>query len=214
MLRTIAIFMLVTAAIGAIWACGGSSSSSGAGGASTQSYCATLSGYATQCNKNDACSQAEVAQCSTYASQFSSAYLAAATTCIKPPYNCSADGGTVPGSTQCIAQQLSAAAPTAAQQKVKDDFCAQCPDGTDSTNPTSCSQFFSVMFDDAGKTASTGYAVLVAGDALAQQIDQKCTGGTLSQDAGATLGCAGNFDLCAAFTLAFGSNSPQACNHN
>jgi hypothetical protein len=107
----------------------------------------------------------------------------------------------------------SGATPTAAQAKVKSDFCAQCPDGADKNNPNACSQFFTVTYNDAGNTSSPGVLVLISGDALAQQIDQKCTGGTQQQDAGSGFGCAASFEICAAFTFAYASNTPQACNN-
>jgi hypothetical protein len=187
---------------------GGDGGSSGGGGGDPSGYCSALSDYAKQCNKTDQCTQDEVAACPSIAPQFSAAYLAAATACVKPPYDCS-DAGS-PSRTQCINQQLGNAMPTGAQTQVKNDFCVECSDGTDKSDPSSCSQFFTLTYNDAGKASSPGLLVLGVNDSLAQKIDQRCTG--LSQDGGSVLGCTTSFRVCAALVVAASSNLPKSCN--
>jgi hypothetical protein len=207
-LRALAFFAIALTVAIAVACSGGTSTSSGSG--VTSGYCSSVSDYAKQCNKTDQCTQDIIAACPSITSQFSGAYLAAATACLKPPYDCS-DGGN-PGLTHCLDQQLASATPTAAQMQVKNDFCLQCPDGADKNNPTACSQFFTITYDDAGKMSSPGYFVLVVNDSLAQQIDQRCTGLPPSQDGGSGFGCAGSFEICSALVYGSSSNLPKSCN--
>jgi hypothetical protein len=190
-------------------------SSSGSGpGANTTDFCSKLSDFATQCNKTDPCTQAEVQNCSTLAGNFSSAFIAAADACVSAPYQCGDGGAANSTSNACLQQQLAGAAPTPAQTQVKNDFCAQCPDGASKSNPQSCSNFFSATPDgDGGTKEGPGYIVLISNDAIASQIDQKCTGGASQKDAGLFNDCATSFDLCSVLIFSATANTPKACNN-
>ena len=194
---------------GAICACSSSNGGTAGGGGATSDLCSKYNAYVAQCNKTDACTMAIEQNCSTYFGNYSSAYLGAADACVVAPYDCS-DGGK-PAASTCVAQQLSSATPTAAQAKVKADFCAQCPDGASKSNPMSCSQFFQVSPSDGGISGGPGIVVLIANDAIATQIDQKCTGGQVQTDGG-TSDCVFSFAFCSALVLGADSNTPQACN--
>lgn len=101
------------------------------------------------------------------------------------------------------------ASPTPAQEKVKTDFCAQCPDGTSPSYPTSCSEFFAVGVDDAGQSTTVGNAVLAVSDALAATMDMQCTGAG-AVDSGIS-DCASSFKNCVGAIVHYDANLPAPC---
>ena len=176
---------LATAAAAAVIACGSSSSGSGPGRG--DAFCSTFSDYARQCGKTDPCTDLRVQNCPSFESNVSAAYVSATIACAMPPYKC--DGGAAT-SPSCLLSQLVASTPTAAQAKVKADFCAQCPDGKSQAMPRSCSNFFLAPPPGAGLYVQFG------NDAIAAQMDKQCTGASASTDGGAVTDCALRFFGC------------------
>jgi hypothetical protein len=187
------------------------SGSEGGGGDSPEVsvFCAALAGFDAQCGPGTRCAQAEVEYCSTWAPSFSSVFLTSETSCVAPPYTCR-DGGTNPIALSCVASHFASVPPTAAQQKVKDDFCAMCPDGAAPSAPTGCTDFLTLMDNDAGTLTAVGAVVRLLNDSLDTAIDQQCTGPAAASDAGAG-DCVQAFESCAAQVLLFDANLPAAC---
>src|SRR5580658_11336902 len=81
---TLAASLLVFAGLSALPACNGGTStgSTGGGGSGASAYCNAISSYATRCNLTDPCTTNAVQQCSTIASSYSAAALAAIADCI------------------------------------------------------------------------------------------------------------------------------------
>src|SRR5579863_2102178 len=166
-------------------ACNGASSTSGDGGSPASgedapsgadasqiaALCSQVSAYSARCPDVSRCTQAQATYCSTWAPSFSATFLAGLEACIAPP-DC-LDAGMLFPTQACFKAHL--ASPTPAQEKVKTDFCTQCPDGTSPSYPNACSEFFAVGVDDAGKSTSVGNAVLVVSDDLAATMDTQCT---------------------------------------
>jgi len=121
-----------------------SCSSTGSGGGQ---LCQNYTSYLQACGSklSPACVTAFENQCPQFVTKLSNATVTAEESCLSPPYDC--DAGLA--LAECLLTKVAAAPPTAAQQKVKTDFCAQCPDGKSATYPTSCSTFFPSGSPDA-----------------------------------------------------------------
>ncbi len=175
-------------------ACG---SSSGGNSGSNASFCPTLMEYDNHCHRTDACSQALVRDCSARASDYSAAYLAAATECYSAPYDC--PDGSAAFASECLSAHLTSAPSTAAQEKIRTDLCAHCP-GSTSALPPFCGP--------GGSLA----VLLPWNDAIVEEIDQQCTGADAAPgraaDGGAVVDCTSAFLSCASKLI---PKSPSAC---
>jgi hypothetical protein len=177
------------------------------GAAGPSALCAKLASYEEVCPPTDRCAAAELQYCSTWAPSMSAGYDNAVENCLNPPYTCpDGGGGGNPVEGACLLSYLST--PTAAQQKVKADFCASCPDGAAPSAPQACTNFFALILEADGITAA-GAAVLLVNDALAGTMDQQCTG-VAAEDAGAQ-DCAQAFALCSVEVVLQDANLPGAC---
>jgi hypothetical protein len=176
--------------------------------AEVSAFCAALASYDAQCGAGTRCAQAEVQYCSTWAPSFSTAFLTAETSCVATPATCP-DGGGNPVLASCVRSTFGT--PTAAQMKVKADFCAMCPDGASAFAPTGCSDFLTLKESDAGNLTAVGAIALLLNDSLDDVIDQQCTGPAAAGVDAGTSDCAVAFELCAAAILVYDANLPAAC---
>jgi hypothetical protein len=211
-------FLVVAALVGACSTSAGESSerdassggqadgAEGGAGTAVADLCSKVSSYAKRCPPPTRCAQNQTTYCTTWTASFSAAFQAGLDECIASSQPC-LDAGLLFPTATCFRDHLGA--PTAAQAKVKTDFCAQCPDGTSASLPHACSDFFAFTVDDAGGSSSVGNAVLVAGDALAATIDSQCTG-PAAIDSGIA-DCAKAFQSCAGSALLFNANLPAPC---
>ena len=113
-----------------------SNGSNGSGSAAVSDVCSKANAYYAQCGAaEDACTKAELSDCTSYFGQFSNAFLAAIDSCVTEPFDC-ADGGANVTESNCFLAKMNAIAPDTAQTKLKTDFCAACPDGKSPPRPT------------------------------------------------------------------------------
>jgi hypothetical protein len=203
------------AASALVLACSGSSASGGTspeGGASAGesaavgALCSQVTAYLARCGAASPCTQEQGTYCSTWAPSFSAAFQAGLAACIAPSGAC-LDAGVLFPTQECLKPKLTS--PTPAQAKVKADFCAQCPDGTSASIPSSCSGFFALTVDDLGNATSVGNSVIAAGDDLAAMVDAQCTG-PAAADAG-NPDCARAFEACSGPIVILNANLPAAC---
>jgi hypothetical protein len=178
---------------------------SGVDASQVAALCSQVSAYSARCPDVSRCAQAQATYCTTWAPSFSAAFLAGLEACIAPP-DC-LDAGMLFPTQACFKAHL--ASPTPAQEKVKTDFCAQCPDGTSSSYPNACSEFFAVGVDDAGNSTTVGNAVLAVSDDLAATMDMQCTGAG-AVDSGVS-DCAVSFKNCVGAIVHYDANLPAPC---
>jgi hypothetical protein len=168
--------------------------------------CQKASAYAQQCGETNACATAELANCAQTYGAYSDAFVTAIDNCVTAPYTCPNEAGVSPSSA-CITSAIATLTPSAAQAKLKADFCAKCPDGASKFVASSCSGFYAAS--DGG--TELGALVLYYNDAVATAVDQQCTGSaTTSGDSGVN-DCAFNFLECALVPVESMSNQPAAC---
>jgi hypothetical protein len=198
-----AIVVLLAGCASLVSACSGSTTggSGGSGGATPAGFCADYQAYATKCNVHDACTTAILADCTSFASVFSSGYLSAFSTCASEE-TC-VDGGGTTAST-CFASAQAALQPTAAQAKLATDYCASCAPAPQT--PAQCAASFYSTGDGGLGIGST---LLDLNDTLTASIDTKCAE-TIGTDAG-LLGCSEGFYLCLASQLTSVVTLPAAC---
>jgi hypothetical protein len=195
-----AVIVAGCAGVGLVWlgvAC------SGGGGGNPNELCQDYTSYFQACGSplGQACVSAFESQCTQFVSSLSSVTIAAEQTCLSPPYQC--DAGLA--LAECFTSKIYAASPTAAQQKVRADFCATCPDGKSTTFPTSCTDFFPSGAPDGSLLYGPGLFVLEYSVSIATQFDQMCTS---ASDAG---DCASAFFTCAAQVVSQAVALPSAC---
>jgi hypothetical protein len=183
-------------------ACSASSGGEGGDGGAA-SLCATLTEYQAHCHPTDPCTLATEQRCSAHMSDYSAAYAAVMTECYSAPYDCTQ--ASTPLASVCVSAGVHTATPTAAQAKVKSDFCARCPDDPSPLGNKYCSNFY-------GSTDSIGSIVLRWNDTVASEVDRHCTS-TLAvseagADGGASVDCSGAFLRCAAGVI---PSLPAAC---
>jgi hypothetical protein len=162
------------------------------------------------------CLSQALAQCSTLQSQYSDAFQSAVVACAKTYSPCDPSNEPVvagPTFVSCVGAQIASATPTAAQAKVKADFCAMYASGTngDAGAPEiDCASFFPAAHPDAGAAvAGPGYLVLIASDSVAAEID-KCIPPTATQYDGVACSGLGCFKACAEDTFA-AAVTPAGC---
>jgi hypothetical protein len=150
----------------------GCTSSSGGGvgsGGGTSQYCSALSSYATKCNITDPCTQASIQNCESYAGTYSSAWLAAVTSCAAET-TCVDGGGAA--ATSCVRGLQASLTPTAAQEKLAQDYCALCATTAKQT-AAQCTQGFYQQPGDGG-LGGPGAFYLDYSDTVATSIDTQC----------------------------------------
>jgi hypothetical protein len=173
------------------------------GSGAVAAFCAKANAYYNQCGGADACTTAELAECTTFFAQFNPTFIAAVDSCVTTPFVCTEGGAG--GDNNCAQDALAGIKPDAAQTKVKTGFCALCPDGKSPSTPDSCSGFFEST--DAG--TAFGEALLELNDSVANQIDTNCLSGSIP-DAGVS-DCEEAFDLCALPILQNAFTEPAVC---
>ena len=147
--------------------------------------------------KSQACADGRTASCTQTLSTMRAEYQDAVAACTTDATTCD------DGPSTCIEGKMAGVTPTAAQLKVKDDFCATC------TAVTDCANAFYLI--DPNNGDGPGYTVLEASDSVAQGVDAKCTGASLDMDAGggdcvtAFITCVGDVSSSAL------PNDPDAC---
>ncbi len=188
------------------------------------SYCGALT---ATCNAfytgtPTACSQAARNECSTFQPTHSLAFRNAVVSCAKSFSPC------IKSFYDCIDDLSASATPTAAQARVKADFCAACPDkpGTGTVGP--CSTFFSKSATAGPGIYGLGLGVLKVSDTIAAEIGSKCvaaavSGGGGGSSSGGVGGGGGSAAPGACEALAFGAcenmvvkdrTTPSACHSN
>jgi hypothetical protein len=178
-------------------ACSSSSSKSGGGNGTTSSgevsgACTALSTYTVRCGagsyvQSQACTTALEQSCSAMLAVYTPTFQQAIAACDTPATDC--DDG--PGA--CYDQQMASVQPTAAQAKVREDYCNGCP------AETNCTATFFTM--DPVNGDGIGVPVLQVTDAIAEQVDSACTGNALL-DAGDGTDCTSAFGSCMAQIVA------------
>jgi hypothetical protein len=205
LLSLTALATFAAAALAIVPACNSSSSSSGVG---TSGYCADLTSLAQKCNLTDPCSQAEVRDCAQIASSLSNAAVNAAEQCLGGnDVQCpNTDGGTTSATTQCYTNALLGAQPTAAQQKLAQDYCNACAASMNLAVDACTSGFFKGA---DGGSGGLGTLFLYYNDDLITKIDQTCTP-AFSTDAG-SFGCSVGLLVCGTVVLQQNVYSPPEC---
>ena len=158
----------------------------GATGAVTPAACEASIRYRQRCAetteaKSEACAEGRRQNCSKTLPTMSPTYASAYAACTTDQVSCE------DGPDACIQPKMKelAAHPSAAQAKVRDDFCATCASA-------SCKDdFFAITEDGTGP----GYQILQISDTVAAAVDAKCTGAALDVDAGGG-DCVGAFREC------------------
>ncbi len=180
---------------------GNTSSANGAG-----SFCSALSSYATRCQLTSACDQVTVSTCPALATTFSNAYLDAVTECL-PSVLCGDAGES--SANACFNTSLGSAAPTAADQKLAEDYCAAC--ASILGEPSCVTEFTSASLDAAaGVAAQVGTSVVIFSDALLEKVDTSCIAGLA--DGGGLPGCTEIFQECAFNIQEAAEPATPACN--
>jgi hypothetical protein len=202
---TAALVLLGTASVPAC----SSSGSSGTTNPPSSDFCSQASDYVTRCHVTDACTLAFVQECSTIAGNDSAATLAAQADCIHAA-TCSDAGAAGSGLAGCLLQKpASPPAPTAAQTKLAQDYCAVCPRAGQTA--AECVAGFYGNVNDAGATGvgGPGNAIFGLSDSVASSVDTQCIP-KLGGDAG-TFGCALTFDACLFPIVVAAVKPPAAC---
>ena len=156
----------------------------GADASGPSAYCAADVAYYQRCGKNvtAACVDTKKTECQKEEAVYSAAFIKAATACMGPSATC--DEKT---KIACEAKQLSAAQPTPAQAKLRDDYCKTCAP----TSSTCSSTFYT--FSSDGTSDGPGYFAFVLADTSVQKIDAQCTGSALQHG---TVTCKDAYSTC------------------
>lgn len=144
------------------------------------SYCGAL---AATCNAFYAgtpteCGRAANDQCSSFQPTYSQAFQDSVVSCAKAFSPC------VANFHDCIRDTTANARPTEAQAKVRDDFCAVCPDKPETGTVGPCSTFFTKDADAGIGIYGVGAPILKVNDSIAAEIGAKCIGISFSADGG------------------------------
>jgi hypothetical protein len=188
-------------------ACSSSSSNGGSGKGTTSSgeasgACAALSTYTVRCGgasyvQSQACTTALEQACSATLSVYTPAFQQAIVACNTSATDCNNGPGA------CYDQQMASVQPTAAQAKVRTDYCNGCP------AETNCAATFFTM--DPVNGDGIGVPLLQLTDAIAEQVDAACTGNALL-DAGDGTDCTSAFGSCLAQIVANAQpDQPDVC---
>jgi hypothetical protein len=193
---------LVAASTGVAVGCT-SSSSSGSGGTTASQYCSALSSYASKCNIDDPCTAATLQNCNAFAGVYSSAWLAAVTSCASQ-LSCADGGGAA--ANACLAAVESHPSPSASQEKLAEDYCAVCASSEMQTT-AQCAQSFYAPTGD-GSIGGLGNFFLDYNDTIVTSIDTQCVPGL--GDAG-VFGCDFTLLACADGVIGKSYTAPAAC---
>ncbi len=174
-------------------------------GASTPEACTAYIAYRQRCDVgtpsgSQACADGRKATCTARLATWSPAYAAAYATCTTSATSCN------DGPDDCIASKLATTVgtPTAAQAKVRDDFCAACPSAT-------CKDDFYKIDPTNGN--GSGFILLEASDDVVVTIGKQCTNGGVGLDLDASAGdCQLAFLTCASDTKSSADpDDPDTC---
>jgi hypothetical protein len=213
-------------------ACGTAGSSNGGSAGPASAFCKNTYSQLQQCESlqvSSSCISALVQACAQQLETqgvLSQAAIQATASCGPEFSDCScmqgecSDAAVAQEGTwaQCVEAQVAAAPTSPTFQKLQSDFCASCPDGASSANPTSCSTFIGTS-----AAPGVGAALAIYGDSVLAQIDQSCTGAALKAfdaDSGSAYDCYEAFSDCyspiassANLSLETGFNGsvPSAC---
>ncbi len=194
--------LVLAPALALLFAC--SSSSGGAAGGDDASVpdggnhpivastCPSLQTWSASCEPGASCGAFLVSECAAFDQYFSEGARLAIVTCFEATSStCGPDAAGSADVGACLAQQVAGLGPTAAQQTLADDYCAECTSGD-----SGCADVF---FTSGDGGAATGLAatLLLMSDALVQQIDASC--GHAALDASA---CTDAFAACASAVYA------------
>jgi hypothetical protein len=180
-------------------------------------FCTSFKAYATKCNDTDPCSAGLVQNCNSYSVAFSASYLAAFVQCSASEPGCLGEFASgAPGSfltanaseDTCLAAAQVKFAPTDAQQKYAQDYCAECGAAEGLPSGAACAQSFYTL-GDGGTTMNELAAVpFDFDDTLVSAFDQECipTGPSPSAES-----CAGDFYECVNTLVAKAIPPPGVC---
>lgn len=132
------------------------------------SYCRDEEAFATRCISKQECRTDLKAQCDTRARFYSEGYKAAFSTC-QSSSPCDKAGLGSP----CVDDALKKRAPTAAQQKLADDFCAACASGAAAVREEGIACAGRVI---RGSGPTLGPHILAVDDASAPAVGATCIG--------------------------------------
>jgi hypothetical protein len=177
------------------------------GAATCSSTLATLcrldNAYSKECGPLDACTAAEISSCDRYWGQFSCPFLQALDACWPQTSACSrGDAGASVVST-CVDAKVAMLNPSAAQERLKDDFCAECPDGSSKIFPDACSTFFSAAEGGVGSIA------MIYPDSFSDRVDQECVAALPAEGSGGD--CADRFVACSGEVYTATAYVPTEC---
>jgi hypothetical protein len=149
-------------------------------GGPTGAYCDALRAYYSRCQYTARCDQQNLENCGTFASALSDVARAAFIAC-QQVIACNHGAAWVHES--CVRTKLEAAAPSAEQMKLANDYCAACMQaGSTCTQAT----FYSEGFIQAAD--GPGFDALLYNDAFVHSVDQMCV---------SALSCSVAFRVCA-----------------
>jgi hypothetical protein len=133
-------------------------------------YCDALAAYDLRCGQNDACDQALRNLCVQDSAILTEGGSKAVVEC-KPIDACSGDtdGGTRRAHNDCLRGKLATITPTAAQDKLRIDYCARCAPVATAT----CLADFYNPASDSGFSGD-GLAFLSYTDPVVAEIDSLC----------------------------------------
>jgi hypothetical protein len=164
-------------------------SSSGGGGSGTGAFCSAITSYVSRCSLTTVCDQEEVANCTTIGAAFSTAYVDAVTSCLS---QAACDSVGQAASSACIQGKTLASAPSAAAEKLAQDYCTPC---AGLLSISACvSGFYSSSVDGGGALGGVGDSLLELNDATLEKVDSTCIP-PLAADAGLA-SCTFGFDEC------------------
>ena len=152
-------------------------------------YCDTYTRFASRCGATDsgltaACIGAQHAQCPEVAMRYSADWISAVQACFAQERPCDRKAN-----DQCAQDKLMAFTPSAAQAKLRNDYCATC----ESDASADCKTKFFFAGTGSSAVPGDGATALLLTDAVVSQIDTKCTGAALVVTAG---DCNGAFTNC------------------
>ena len=155
-------------------------------------YCKALSDYCGRCQAQlSACEIQNIANCELTSQVLSVSARAAAKDCADKA-SCGDDAG-----GRCVLQKLSKVTPSAAQQKLAQDYCNVCP-GLDTSDQCAADFYFKAD----GGAPGTGDVLIELNDGLIAAIDKACIT-FIRADAGdgGVAACAVKFAACAAVVV-------------
>jgi hypothetical protein len=155
-------------------------------------FCNLLAAKASICGQCSTCTQQDADDCVAFGNALSDVFKNTLQQC-KDALGC--NDLTKAPSNPCVQGMLASATRDAAQQRVKDTFCAACP------NTPECAGFFDFSADASSTSGLGAWAVLVD-DVLDQQLTNMCSNAAHCS--------AALYDLCA-LNIFCGAVPPSHC---